>query len=127
MKQQIATLFAGSALALALISQTSLGSMYANGDGVPQDYLLAAAWYRKAADQGYDYAQIGLAWMYYQGHGVPQDYVAAHMWFNLATTLAKDRVARGLAVLGRDEAAANMTHDQINEAQRMAREWKPKK
>ena len=26
--------------------------MYANGDGVPQDYAEAVKWYRKAADQG---------------------------------------------------------------------------
>ena len=30
-------------------AQASLGAMYANGDGVPQDYAQAVVWYRKAA------------------------------------------------------------------------------
>jgi hypothetical protein len=55
----------------------------------------------------------------------PQDYGMADMWFDLAS-LTQDRAVRGLAVSGRDEAAANMTPDQINGAQRMAREWKLK-
>lgn len=32
--------------------QYELGLKYENGDGVPRDYLQAASWYRKAADQG---------------------------------------------------------------------------
>jgi TPR repeat protein len=107
-----------------VIAQTDLGARYADGNGVPQDYMMAAKWYRKAADQRYAYAQPNLAWMYFFGHGVPQDYVRAHMWFNLAATTTKDRALRSNVVSGRGEAAANMTPDQINEAQRMAREWK---
>ena len=148
-EREIADLFAGGLIAVALLgtaaaedglwdntiksaeqgnvgAQTDLGTRYANGNGVPQDYLMAAKWYRKAADQGYAYAQTSLAWMYFLGHGVPQDYVRAHMWFNLAATITKDRALRINAVSGRDDAATHMTPDQINEAQRMAREWKPK-
>jgi len=33
-------------------AQLSLGLMYAIGQGVPRDYAQAAAWYRKAAEQG---------------------------------------------------------------------------
>ena len=33
-------------------TQKNLGTMYYNGQGVPQDYAQAAYWYRKAADQG---------------------------------------------------------------------------
>ena len=33
-------------------AQVNLGVMYDHGKGVPQDYAQAAAWYRKAADQG---------------------------------------------------------------------------
>jgi uncharacterized protein len=149
MKRRIKTFFAGGLLAVAVfrvavaedspwqntiksaeqgnaIAQTSLGTRYDHGDGVPQDYGMAVKWYQRAADQGYDYAQISLAWMYFQGRGVPRDYVRAHMWFNLAASTTKDPTARRLALLGRDEAAADMTPDQISEAQRMAREWKPK-
>ena len=36
----------------AVLAQLSLGVMYANGKGAPQDLGQAATWYRKAADQG---------------------------------------------------------------------------
>ena len=56
------------------VAQTTLGVMYENGQGVPQDYAQAVAWYRKAADQGLAVAQVNLGVMYKNGHGVPQDY-----------------------------------------------------
>ena len=58
--------------------------MYSNGQGVPQDYVEAARWYRKAADQGDAEAQYGLGFMYYQGKGVPHDYVEAARWYRKA-------------------------------------------
>ena len=33
-------------------AQVPLGIAYALGQGVPQDYVEAVSWYRKAADQG---------------------------------------------------------------------------
>ena len=45
-------------------AQYDLGVMYANGQGVPQDYAQAVAWYRKAADQGNAAAQTNLGVMY---------------------------------------------------------------
>jgi TPR repeat protein len=101
--------------------------MYDDGLGVPQDYEQAVAWYRKAADQGYSVSQYNLGVMYAQGQGVQQDYVQAHMWFNLAAWRASDAKLRDLAVKNRNEVAANMMPDWIAEAQRMAREWAPKK
>jgi TPR repeat protein len=53
--------------------------MYLEGKSVPQNYLEAVKWYRKAAEQGYAFAQKTLAFMYLKGHGVPQDVVLAHM------------------------------------------------
>ena len=64
--------------------------------------------------------------MYANGRGVPQDYALAHMWFNLAASRATTAWLGPAAVKGRDEVAAMMTPAQIAEAQRMAREWKPK-
>ena len=34
-------------------AQYNLGRMYANGEGVPEDFVEAVAWYRKAAEQGH--------------------------------------------------------------------------
>ena len=107
-------------------AQYNLGFMYDYGHGVPQDYAVAASWYRKAAEQGDDSAQNNLGSMYESGQGVPQDYVQAHMWFSLAGALAGEREEREKSVKNRDKVAAKMTPAQIAEAQRLAREWKPK-
>ena len=101
-------------------AQTSLGGMYYNGQGVQRDYAEAAKWVRKAAERDYAPAQVDLGVMYWNGQGVPQDAVLAYMWLNLAATQEPD------AVRERDVAASQMTPDEIAEAQRMAREWKPK-
>ena len=44
--------------------------MYENGRGMPQDFAGAAAWYRKAAEQGYAKAQDHLGVMYQYGRGI---------------------------------------------------------
>ena len=105
----------------AAIAQFNLGLMYNIGQGVTQDYTEAMRWYRKAADQGYASAQYDLGAMYNNGQGVTQDYVQAHMWYNLAAAQG-DKLARKF----RDYLAKQMTPTQVAEAQRLAREWKPK-
>lgn len=110
-------------------AQFNLASMYAKGEGVPQDDGEAAKWTRRAADQGHLYAQTALGGYYALGKGVPQDYVEAHKWYNLAasgSTLASNRRNRDNAIEMRDLVAARMTPAQIAEAQKLAREWKPK-
>ena len=103
-------------------AQFSLGVMYANGEGVPQDDAEAVRWYRLAAEQGHASAQLNLGVMYANGEGVPQDYVQSHMWANLAASRSTSE-DRELAVKNRDLVANQMTREQIAEAQRRAREW----
>jgi len=107
-------------------AQYEIAGMYFNGQGVRQDYTRAAAWYREAADQGNAGAQFKLGEMYADAKGVPQDYVFAHMWFNLAAARTEIPLVRLFLAKKRDEVAAKMTPAQIAEAQRLAREWKPK-
>ena len=129
-------------------AQFQLGLMYRHGRGLKQDYTEATRWYRKAADQGQADAQFILGLMYRHGRGVTQDYILAHKWFNLAASRATGEenetwltrvfsgwfwqsgwlsgVSQARAERARDEVAAKMTADQIAEAQRLAREWKPK-
>jgi uncharacterized protein len=102
-------------------AQSALGNMYFVGKGVPKDYAQAAKWGRRAADQGDAAGQSLLEVMYLGGFGVPQDYVSAHMWSNLAAAGENKGAAET-----RNLAAARMTPAQIAEAQRLAREWKPK-
>jgi hypothetical protein len=103
--------------------------MYYAGESVPQDYAEAAKWYRKAAEQGNAKAQGSLGFIYLMGRGVPQDYVISHMWFNLAGARlsASESKKREIVKHYMDIVDSKMTPAQIAEAQRLAREWKPKK
>jgi TPR repeat protein len=98
-------------------AQTYLGMMYDQGQGVAQDYKEAVRWYQLAAKQGDAVAQYNLGNMYSTGQGVLQDYVRAHMWSNIvAVSGAKHSIEY------RDKIASRMTPQQIEQAQRMARE-----
>ena len=102
-------------------AQFSLGSQYFRGLGVTKDYVEAARWYRRAAEQGHAAAQALLGVMYGKGQGVPKDYVQAYMWLNLASTGGNNESART-----RDSVEHLMTAEQIAEARKLVREWKPK-
>jgi hypothetical protein len=103
-------------------AQNNLGVMYYRGAGVPQDYAEAVKWYRAAAEQGYASAQANLSHMYAWGSGVPKDYVLAHMWSNLAAAWGDKKYTEY-----RDLIVKFMTSEQIDEAWRLARRWKPRK
>ncbi len=107
-------------------AQNNLGFMYRNGRGVPQDYADAVKWFRKAAEQGIAEAQYNLGLMYSNGRGVPQDYVQAYAWYDLAASRLPPGEDRDKAVKYRDHVAKRMTSAKISEAQKRAREWKPK-
>ena len=94
-------------------AQYKLGLIYRNGQGVPQDNKEAARWYGLAADQGYALGQYNLGLMYAKGRGVPQDYIQAYMWYNLAATNRRGDL-RLLAVKGRNQAAKEMTPEDID-------------
>jgi len=86
------------------------------------DYATALKLLRPLAEQGSAVGQNNLGVAYARGEGVPRDYVIAHMWANLAAAQG-DKKAEKL----RKQLAKLMTPAQIAEAQRLAREWKPKK
>jgi len=104
-----------------------LGVMFAEGQGVPQDKAEAAEWFHRAADLGEARAQYNLGLFYAQGTAGVPDNVSAHMWFNLAAAHfpASATDDRDAAVNYRDLVERKMTRDQIAEAQKLAREWKP--
>ena len=75
--------------------------------------------YSRAAEAGRDDAQFRLGLLYSCGsEGVSMDYIQAHMWLNVAAQNGNRR-ARDL----RREVAGDMSHDEVSEAQRRAREW----
>jgi TPR repeat protein len=65
-------------------AQDNLGFMYANGEGVTQNYAEAVKWYRKAAEQGHPEAQFELGVFYHFGYGVAEDDVEAVKWYRKA-------------------------------------------
>jgi uncharacterized protein len=106
-----------------MLSQHSLGLAYAVGDAIPQDYEEAAKWFRRAANQGHSTSQFNLAGMYKSGRGgVPKDIVLSLMWLTLSAAQGNK-----YAMLARDREERKMTPAQIAEAQKLAREWKPKR
>ena len=80
----------------------------------------AVKWFQVAAAHGYSNAQYDLGAAYANGEGVPQDTVLAYMWFNLASA-SGDKDAKE----AKETISGRMTREQIAEAQKLSREWKP--
>jgi len=99
-------------------AQYNLGIMYSNGRGVPEDDAERVRWYRLAAEQGYANAQTNLGNMYVNGEGVPRDMVLAYMWFDIAAAQGHEGAQRNRGLV-----RGLMTREQIDEAQRLSREW----
>ena len=87
---------------------------------MPQDYREAArSGTEGRRSSGNVNAKLNLGVMLEQGvPGLPVNVVLAHMWFNLAAAQGSADAAKF-----RDEVAANMSSEQVAEAQRLAQEW----
>jgi len=84
-----------------LAAELKAGDAYVAGNGAPRDprqlaadYKQAAAWYRKAAEQGNTVAQIHLADFYRDGRGVARDMAQAAAWYRKAAEVG-DAGAQG--------------------------------
>ena len=78
-------------------AQNELGLLYSEGRGLPQNYLEAKDWFKKAADQGNPAAQVNLGTLYSLGQGAPYSDHMALFWFQKA---AEQRNALAFAKLG---------------------------
>ena len=67
-------------------AQTNLGIMYAEGQGVPQDYKEAVKWYRLAAAQGFAGAQSNIGRMRF-----PRFFVFQEVGFMLPVSLSVEQ------------------------------------
>ncbi len=81
-------------------------------------YEMGTADFADMASSGNADVMFELGLIYSTGRDGIQDIIAAHKWFNLAafrgSDAAKDR---------REELAAEMSREEVAEAQRAAREW----
>jgi TonB family protein len=112
-------------------AQINLGDEYVEGLNVSQNIDEAIRWYKSAAEQGSRDAEMVLSNIYDLGiGGIQKDYVQEYMWLEIvASSASKDSIRTGLAVkmrttLNCDELGKKMTPDQIEEAQRLASEWR---
>lgn len=137
-----------------VVAHYNLGVMYDNGYGVAQDHGEAARWYEQAvarnygpamynlalqheygmsrpkdyaaardlyiqaAELGEPWAQFALALLYDNGLGVARDPIQAYMWFDIVGD------GHEHAIHNRDSIAEELTSEQIEEGQRLAREWR---
>ncbi len=106
-------------------AQFNIGLMYRRGEGVDIDLDDAAEWIERAAEQGHAMAQYEIGQMYHTGEGVRPDTVRAHMWVDLATETAAG-VEFESRVAMRNTIAAEMSPDEIEEANEQRREWRPR-
>jgi len=99
-------------------AQFALGSRFATGEDLPQDYAEAVRWFSMAADQGHVVSQATLGAYYWAGRGVPQDLVKAYFWSVLAQTGGDEASKYRVALL-----ASRMTRGQVVAAQQQANDW----
>ena len=64
--------------------QFNLGLKFANGGAATRDYVQAAEWYHKAAEQSHSLAQFNLGMMYANGQGVIRDAAQSMIWYGRA-------------------------------------------
>jgi TPR repeat protein len=66
----------------------NLGTMYLDGSGVEQNYVLARKWFGKAAEQGNSVAQHRLGYLYEKGLGVKK--MGRRRWRGIKNRLNKE-------------------------------------
>ena len=66
-------------------AQHNLGTMYTNGQGLPQDHAAALKLYQLAASQDYSPAHYSLGHVYENGLGVPQNLPRAAQCYQSAS------------------------------------------
>ena len=99
-----------------------LAALYRDGGkGFPRDMEQAAAWYRKAAEQGDVAAQGTLGVLYSIGQGVPQNDVEAYYWLDLAAAVKGPNQEQYAA--NRQMIGTQITADELEEVQERVAKW----
>lgn len=80
-------------------AQNYLGEIYMRGLGTTPKYDLAAFWFGKSADQGFDRAMINLGYLYENGLGVEKNPEKALSLYRKSTGLEREMVLKPLDVV----------------------------
>jgi len=94
-----------------------LGWAYHEGKGVSRDDREAAKWLRRGAEAGSDFSQLALGTLYRDGAGVEKNLVTALMWMRLAE--AQNYAGSTEHI---NHIIQFMTPEQVNEANRLAKQ-----
>jgi hypothetical protein len=105
------------------VAQFSVGTLYDQGRGVPQDDAQATAWFRRAAQLGFAPAQFNLGNAYRHGRGVARSDAQAVLWWRKAAEqgVGGAQFNLGSAYLkgegvGKDEEAARRWYERAVQA-----------
>ncbi len=90
------------------------------GKFVKRDLDLALKLFQQTASRGNPIGLYSLGQSFATGLGVDQDLVKAHAYFNIAAALKHPKAGESRALVEKE-----MTPDQIQAAQRMAKAWRP--
>jgi TPR repeat protein len=99
---------------------TRLGMLYHNALGVERDTQAAVKWWKEGAERGDADGQAMLGAAYHLGAGAPKDRVAAFAWL-----LRAKAGGSPLAMRFYDVACAELSPDELAEAERRAAEPLP--
>lgn len=80
-------------------AQYNMGTLYFNGEGVPQDYAKAHEWFERAAQRDNKYAEFQLGMTYYTGQGVQKDSTQEIYWYEKAARQGVPAAAYNLGVI----------------------------
>lgn len=100
---------------------TDLASLYDYGTGVPKNRKKAAELYLRAAQMGMPAAMFNIAAMLETGEGITMDKVEAYKFY----LLSRDQGFAPFANKALEEMAANMTVEQMAEAETLADNFVP--
>jgi TPR repeat protein len=98
------------------VAQFSVGTLYDQGRGVPQDDAQATAWFRRAAEQGFAPAQFNLGNAYRHGRGVTVSQAEAVRWWRKAA-------AQGVGGAQFNLGSAYLKGDGVARDEEAARRW----
>lgn len=101
-----------------VMAQITLGTLYIDGDKVPQDLHKGIGLIRRAADEGSGVAQFALGGAYVSGKGVKHNLIQGAKWLMLAQTHGYKRAAHflwGLKLV--------MSKAKIAKARQLAKQW----
>ena len=93
-------------------SQTALGVMFSNGQGVSKDEQQAVIWYLRAAEQGDAAGQFNLASKYYYGLGVFKDEQQALSWYRKSASKGYSAAEFSLGVIYAEGLVVNKDNQQ---------------